>query len=200
MTKLNPSPEPESAIDDHLSALMDSALIGEAKQSAVELLLTSSAARSTWHTYHVVGDVLRSDDLADAAHDMAFLAKLEASLAVEPQRQWIPHPNQTISATRFSADSANGGAWRVVAGVACAALVAAIGITAWLPGAAPSATQLAEAPMLPPVAAQTVVADGMIRDPRLDQLLSAHQQLGGHSALQMPSGFLRNATYEGSGR
>ena len=30
----------------------------------------------------------------------------------------------------------------------------------------------------------------------IDALLAAHQQLGGHSAWQMPSGFLRNATFE----
>ena len=39
----------------------------------------------------------------------------------------------------------------------------------------------------------------MLRDPRLDELLAAHRQLGG-AALQMPSGFLRNATFEGPGR
>ena len=38
----------------------------------------------------------------------------------------------------------------------------------------------------------------MLRDPRLDQLLEAHQQAGGAS--QMPSGFLRNATFEGPSR
>ena len=40
----------------------------------------------------------------------------------------------------------------------------------------------------------------MIRDPRLDQLLAAHRQLGGGTALQAPSGFLRNATFEGPAR
>jgi sigma-E factor negative regulatory protein RseA len=40
----------------------------------------------------------------------------------------------------------------------------------------------------------------MIRDPQLDALLAAHRQLGGASALQMPSGFLRNATFEEGGR
>lgn len=38
----------------------------------------------------------------------------------------------------------------------------------------------------------------MLRDPRLDQLLEAHQQASGAS--QMPSGFLRNATFEGPTR
>jgi sigma-E factor negative regulatory protein RseA len=38
----------------------------------------------------------------------------------------------------------------------------------------------------------------MIRDPRLDEMLAAHRQLGGGaSALQTPAGFLRNATFEG---
>ena len=40
-------------------------------------------------------------------------------------------------------------------------------------------------------------ADGVVlRDPQLEALLSAHRQFGGASALQMPAGFLRNATYD----
>ncbi|MEJ8848987.1 sigma-E factor negative regulatory protein [Variovorax rhizosphaerae] len=38
----------------------------------------------------------------------------------------------------------------------------------------------------------------MLRDARLDELLAAHQQAGGGS--QMPSTFLRNATFEGPSR
>jgi sigma-E factor negative regulatory protein RseA len=40
----------------------------------------------------------------------------------------------------------------------------------------------------------------MIRDPQLDALLAAHRQFGGTSALQMPTGFLRNATFEEGAR
>ena len=40
----------------------------------------------------------------------------------------------------------------------------------------------------------------MIRDPRLDELLAAHKQYGSTSALQMPAGFLRNATFEAPAR
>jgi sigma-E factor negative regulatory protein RseA len=43
--------------------------------------------------------------------------------------------------------------------------------------------------------AQSVMPSTMLRDPQLDALLAAHRQFGGTSALQMPSGFLRNATY-----
>ena len=35
----------------------------------------------------------------------------------------------------------------------------------------------------------------MIRDPRLDELLAAHNQFGSTSALQMPAGFLRNDNF-----
>jgi sigma-E factor negative regulatory protein RseA len=38
----------------------------------------------------------------------------------------------------------------------------------------------------------------MLRDPQLDALLAAHRQFGGASALQMPTGFLRNATFDGA--
>ncbi|MEY3123908.1 MAG: hypothetical protein RLZZ573_428, partial [Pseudomonadota bacterium] len=57
---------------------------------------------------------------------------------------------------------------------------------------APSATTLSPQSSTAP--------EVMIRDPRLDALMAAHRELGGHSALQMPAGFLRNATYDGSGR
>ena len=40
----------------------------------------------------------------------------------------------------------------------------------------------------------------MIRDPGLDEMLAAHRQLGGASALQTPAGFLRNATFEAPAR
>ena len=99
--------------------------------------------------------------------------------------------------------AANDNWWKVLAGVAS---VAALGAVAWnLFSAQPAAQpQLAAVPAVP-VAPAVAQADpraqpAMIRDPRLDQLLAAHRQLGGAGALQTPSGFLRNATYEGPAR
>jgi len=40
----------------------------------------------------------------------------------------------------------------------------------------------------------------MLRDPQLDALLAAHRQHGGVTALQMPAGFLRNATFNEASR
>jgi sigma-E factor negative regulatory protein RseA len=70
-----------------------------------------------------------------------------------------------------------------------------------------AAVQLAATP---PAAAPTVAvglveqpatANSMlVRDAGLERYLAAHQQFGGNSALAVPSGFLRNATYEGPSR
>lgn len=69
-----------------------------------------------------------------------------------------------------------------------------------LAAAALNNNQLASNASLTPT--RVLVGNGapqvMLRDPRLDQLLEAHQQAGGAS--QMPSGFLRNATFEGPTR
>ena len=40
----------------------------------------------------------------------------------------------------------------------------------------------------------------LIRDAQLEALMAEHRQNGGMSALQMPAGFLRNATYDAPGR
>ena len=104
--------------------------------------------------------------------------------------------------------------WKLVAGAASLAAAAAIGWN-WvgvadsraagaqlaLQQAPPAIVATAEAPKpaVPNLAASRVmIGNGnpqvMLRDPRLDQLLEAHQQAGGAS--QMPSGFLRNATFD----
>ena len=49
-----------------------------------------------------------------------------------------------------------------------------------------------------PAVFQAVVTERgvMLRDPQIEELMAAHRQHGGMSALQMPAGFLRNATYD----
>ena len=98
------------------------------------------------------------------------------------------------------ADSANASRfrWKLVAGLASLSAVAFVG-WGWVGGlnTAPPIS-LATAPAAP-ASAVVVAAEQpqiMIRDPRLDELLTAHKQFGGTSALQMPAGFLRNATFE----
>lgn len=205
MTELHTTP------DENISALMDGELRGLAQQVAMASVLSEPNARATWHAYHVVGDVLRSEALADATQDLQFWTRLQSRLAQEP----LPAPSSVITQNAtpplsgLHRHSANAPVfWRAMAGVACSALVAVIGYSVWAPGSVPAiglmagnAPQAVTGGISPAVSLDVALGpDGMIRDPRLDQLLNAHQQLGGHSALQMPSGFLRNATYEGAGQ
>ena len=62
---------------------------GEAETAAVERLCAAwsdePAARASWHAYHLIGDVLRSDDLSsDAKRDAIFLHPVRARLSTEP--------------------------------------------------------------------------------------------------------------------
>src|SRR5437870_6282389 len=68
-----------------LSALADGdATDGEAAR-AFEAWRDDEDARTTWHAYQLIGDVLRSDDLAaEPAADAAFLVALRARMASEP--------------------------------------------------------------------------------------------------------------------
>lgn len=186
-----------------ISALVDGQLRGEAFAHGVEVATRDPAAREAWHTYHLIGDVLRSGELAPGTMPAAFLERLQSRLRHEP---YAPvgraalaqsHVGQTSAQTPAANDESF--RWKLVAGLASVAAVAAI---AWTviggAGGKPEQAQLAgvAAPAVLAVAEPAV----MIRDPRLDEFLAAHRQLGGASALQMPAGFLRNATFEGSNR
>lgn len=182
-----------------ISALADGQLQGEAFARGVEAAASDPLAREAWHTYHLIGDVLRSGELAAGTAPAAFLSRLQLRLRQE-HGQSAPDvaPAVTAAAQRSESIAANDASfrWKLVAGFASLAAMGAIG-WAIVGGAAmkPEQAQLASGP------AGTVLAEGergvMIRDPRLDEFLAAHRQLGGASALQMPAGFLRNATFEG---
>jgi sigma-E factor negative regulatory protein RseA len=182
-----------------VSALMDGELQGGELRLALELLRTDVQARSQWLGYHQVGEVLRHGrHAATGPQDEAFISRLRERLARE-----VAAPGQARAVVGVSQDSANDSVWRwkLAAGVCSLAVV---GLLAWqlaVPTAEPLASRMAGTEAAPsgsvPVAAEPGV---MIRDPRLDQLIAAHQQQGGTSALQMPGGFLRNATFEGPTR
>lgn len=67
-----------------LSALAD----GEAQSSEVARACAAwkdqPEARATWHAYQMIGDVMRSDDLAQAGEGSAFLKNFRERLAQEP--------------------------------------------------------------------------------------------------------------------
>lgn len=205
-----------------VSALADGQLRGRDFLHALDTASSDPDVRSAWQVYHLVGDVLRSPDLASRMTDEAFLARLRPSLAAEPLFSEPARSSQAevdvppvVAAQVGVAANDSGFRWKLVAGFASLAAVAAIGWNAAggldrtdmqpqlarAPAAAPATA--AVAPPSPQVGLPVNVAGTrqvMIRDPRLDELLSAHRQFGGTSALQMPAGFLRNATFEGPAR
>lgn len=225
-----------------ISDLADGRLRAEVFAGTVELVTTDADARATWHSYHLIGDVLRSGELAGAQRDAEFLRKLAARLQQEPVLQPPAAALEPLveSPVRQAADAANAPhGWKWLAMAASFAAVVAVGwnvmgagpaglapgaqpILASAPAAQPdsmpgivtvstSTPQLsAPAPGAENMAASAMAASAstagneavpvMIRDPHLDELLAAHKQMGGTSALQMPSGFLRNATFEGPAR
>ena len=203
---------------EHLSALADGELQGEEFARAVAYAGTAEG-QSTWRMYHLIGDTLRSPSLAHVTHaaDPALVGRLREQLAQEPRPDGVnPAAVATHAAPQGQAEAANASVfrWKLAAGFASLAAVAALGWNAYVgltPGVAAAGAQLAAvqpAPAMPPQQQQTMVAtnigsDGpqiMIRDPRLDELLAAHKQFGSTSALQMPAGFLRNATFEAPAR
>ena len=193
-----------------LSALADGQLGGEDFAAALHACGQDESAIAKWDAYHLIGDALRSPASAALSADMAFLARLNERLAAEPLVGAGPGLRSdslvsaadvvhvpVVDASHRHGTAANDGdfRWKLVAGLASLAAVSAI---AWnaagllAPAAAP---QLAQAP----ASQQVVVASPqgpVVRDARLEELLAAHKQLGGTSALQEPSGFLRNATFE----
>lgn len=191
-----------------VSALVDGQLRDTEFAQAMAHLEHSSEARQRWHSYHVVGDAMRTGQAAVSPHDAEFVLRLRARLRQESVPLVLQEaPGATVQVTPKS--SANDPLWRWVVGLASVAMVA---VVAWqgFQGLASPNPQLAVAPRTdqstvspaqsgaPPATLEAVPV--MIRDPQIDALLAAHRQFGGTSALQTPTGFLRNATFEEGAR
>lgn len=149
-------------------------------------------ARADWHAYHLIGDVLRSSELAAApARDAAFLAGFRERLAAEPV---VMAPVAQVAAAASVRPSRWAATWRVpaaavasAAGVAVVAGVLVMSRTgADAPGAA--AVPLAAAPQARPSPAAptlvpTLVKDGYIRDARIEEFMRVHQGAAGGLSL-----------------
>jgi len=215
-----------TTVHEQVSALADGHLRDDEFAQVIDKVCNNDELRATWHAYHVVGDVLRSGVHTACSDSSQFLSRLQQRLAAEPSAPALaPDESVAVPALR-SAEAANEPVfrWKLVAGAASLAAAAAISWN-WVGGTPQPAALLAQqqqqqqqqqqvsgsvlaasgpspqaASVLTPM--RVVVGNGnpqvMLRDPRLDQLLEAHQQAGGAS--QMPSGFLRNATFDGPSR
>lgn len=210
--------------DERLSALADGELDGD---ELAELMAGSATdggrLRATWQTYHLIGDVLRGGEQSAVHASGDFLARLQTRLAAEPPlvaaRPVAAPFVESVPVSAHGAEPANDASfrWKMVAGCASFAAVAAMAWSVVGVGGSPASmqAQMAAAPVAAPIVEASVAApsqpalveqevqrlDGevqiMIRDARLDELVAAHKQAGGSSALQMPApaGFLRSATF-----
>lgn len=197
---------------EQISAMVDGELPDAQWQAALSLMQSDTQAMQTWHAYHVVGEVMRGEPVAPANADLAFLARLQEQLALEPAQAALPavlptrlSPDFSTAPVRNAAANDPAFRWKAVAAVSSMALVLVLAMgsrfghddPAAIADAKSNAPSVVTGPMV------TVAQSGgeelgsvqMIRDPALDAMLAAHQQMGGMSALQGPSGFLRNATY-----
>lgn len=197
------------APDEVLSAFVDGYLGPDQSAEVVQRLVGDPDGRDTWHTYHVIGDVLRDRSLAPTAKELEFAQRLHEKIAAqsplmplgraqEAQSAEVAHGHRLQSANQ---DRFN---WKMVAGLAALGLGVLMAFGVRENGQILQSERMAAQDAVTNPGTSVAVASGeegvMLRNPELDALLTAHQQMGGHSALQMPSGFLRNATFDRSGR
>jgi sigma-E factor negative regulatory protein RseA len=207
-----PPRQDHAAQAERLSALIDGELPSDEVAAACRAWRDDADCRSRWHAHHLIGDVLRSPDLAARpAADEAFLQRLRVRLADEPAllapAPWVAGGGEPavpdLPVLRPPVRRSALRRWAAPAGIAAGMALVVGTLTAVRPGVDP----LSAAPALArvaPAASETElvrVANGaMIRDARLDRYLAAHKQFHGSTALGPSSGFLRSATHEASAR
>ena len=201
MSPQRPSSPEDSSGDDRRGSL-SAAADGQADALGPACLAWRSdpGARATWHAYHLIGDVLRSRELAtQPERDAAFLSRLRERLADEPV---VVSPSPAaVPALRRQASG-----WLVSAAVAAGFVVVA-GVLMVSRVSAPVAPQGPEALAVAPVSGgvtqvssrAALASSGhpaqadttLIRDARLDEFLRAHQAARGGMAVAVPGSALR---------
>lgn len=187
-----------------LSALMDGD--GQSADVACGAWCRDPSARADWHTYHLIGDLLRSDEhRSDPARDAAFLGRLRERLAAEPV-VLAPTPE---SGARYAQSRRRRG-W-ALSGAVAAGFAAVAGVMVILRAPEPAgaggstlasvpgaAVVQAGAAAEPAGASATVVTwpeqATLIRNSELDRYLAAHRQYSTSSTLALPGGAVRSVS------
>jgi sigma-E factor negative regulatory protein RseA len=183
---------PAEAPADWISAAADGD--ADALDRALRVLRDGDAdaaarLRGDWHAYHLIGDVLRSSDLAASPRrDAVFLAGLRGRLAAEPV---------VLAPAALPAPARRGARWRLpaaaVASAAGVAVVAGVLVMARggdVPGAPGAAVPLAAAPQAAPgvqATAAPMLRDGVLRDARIEEFMRVHQGAAGGLTLLPPA-------------
>jgi len=170
--------EPSDARRQQLSSLMDGDLTDADAAGACAQWRHDAQTRRDWHTYHLIGDVLRSDDLASApARDEAFLQALRQRLAAEPvPLAPAPVPVPQVANGAMARARRRGRQWLMAPVAVAAGFVAVVGMLVVTRVMAPepaTSPMLAAAGSLPAAGASVV----LVRDAQLDRYLAAHRSL-----------------------
>jgi sigma-E factor negative regulatory protein RseA len=189
-----------------LSALMDGD--GQAAEEGCRAWRDDAQSRQDWHAYHLIGDLLRSDEhRCDAAHDALFVARLREKLVREPAR--LAPRSVAMTAGRRRAG------WKVPAAVAAGFMAVAGALVATRMatpegGSDPNArsasvvggSSVQIATLRPAAAASDAGLDNanMIRSTELDRYLAAHRQYANASTLAAPGGVVRSVAVAAPGR
>lgn len=183
---------PDESLRTALSALADGEATARGTAELTAAWSTHAPLRRDWQAWQVIGDTLRSDELAGCGAESRFLSRLRERLADEPV-VLAPSPTavEPAQAPQRPARSRWGGGVAVAAGFVA---VAAVLVLLNAPPAGTPGVVSAQGPSLPsgvtPVAT-TLPSSGdtaapgnraalgpMLRDARLDAYLSAHRQVG----------------------
>jgi sigma-E factor negative regulatory protein RseA len=172
-------------------ALMSALADGDAQalERGCESWREDADARASWHAYHLIGDVMRSEDLATApARDAAFLAAVRSRLAAEPV-VLAPAPRRRQG---WVVPVAAAAGFVAVAGVMVVARISSPALDAPAVAVGPqqrAGVALVDAKAQPP---QQLTIDGhVIRDARLDAYLDAHRKAAGGTSVAVPGGVPR---------
>lgn len=170
---------------ERVSVLLDGEMTQTEAEATIRAVCADPSLRNSWHELHLVGDALRSHEVA-AWDAEAFSARVAAAIASEPT---ILAPR----AMRSSRDSRR--YW--ISGMAVAASVALIGLGA-LPLLSPDTTQVAKsgpvglAVEAPAQKALPTIAAARDANPAITRYLAAHRELGGGTVVPGAAVYLRS--------
>lgn len=180
---------------EQISALADSEL-GEYQLDVALASLRQHGGRSDWDIYHQIGDLLRSEDMA-VGLSPEFSARMAARLELEPTIvvpgiQIVP-PTPIVKSRRWATQGII-----AAAAVASAAFIGAPQLMVALSrdSSAIEPTVVGASPSNTPkeVIVTAAVPDGVVlRDPRVDDYLLAHQQIS--PSLYSTAQYARSATF-----
>jgi len=188
-----------------LSSLMDGELDGSGLSASCQAWRDHASARRAWHNYQLIGDVLRSEELAQAAgHDRAFLAALRQRLIHEPVLLSAPLLAPLAPGVTEPRAAAKVARWRLPSALAAGLMAVAAGMVLLVMTGSPALDSqpavlavdrtaspgltLATVPTLPAASSAGAM---MIRDAQLDAYLNAHRATRAGGATALPGTGLR---------